>query len=129
MSRTAQSLPLRLLRSQPQTALSRPSSPLTITRCFATSEVLHMPREKQPRGNIRRGMSAMRGKGIPPWIKLSVTEADLKTPRKIRPNAEELVDFTHGLWGFFNKEQLLTPPEEISKHGLSSLTTNATGWS
>jgi hypothetical protein len=83
-----------------------------------------MPREKEPRGNIRRGMSAMRGKGIPPWIKLSVTEADLKTPRKIRPDteAEGVIDYEHGLWGFFNKEQtLLTPPKKMNEHGLSCL--------
>jgi hypothetical protein len=67
-------------------------------------------------------MSAIRGDGIKPWIKLSVTQDDVKTPRRIQhifekkpQNFEE-----HGLIKFFNKsKQLLTEPYTELDHGKS----------
>jgi hypothetical protein len=63
-------------------------------------------------------MSAIRGTGLPRWVKLSVTEADVKTPRR-RENMEQYItEETHGLWGFFNdKKELLTPPENLLEYG------------
>jgi hypothetical protein len=63
-------------------------------------------------------MSAIRSTGIPPWIKLSVSAADLKTPRKIQPAYE--IDENHGLWGFFNQSRtILTSPDKMHEYGTS----------
>jgi hypothetical protein len=114
MSLTPRSLPLRSLHSA---SPSRVSTIANSTRCFATSQVLTYPRSKTPRNNKRRGMSAIRGTGIPGWINLSVSAADLKTPRKVTPAYE--TDEDHGLWGFFNQSRtILTPPDKMHEHGM-----------
>ncbi|KAF2671365.1 MRP-L47-domain-containing protein [Microthyrium microscopicum] len=78
-------------------------------------------REKTARGNKLRGMSAIRGTGVAPWIKLSVTHDDLKTPRAITPVYPK--NTSHGLNKFFavnlatGEPELLSIPHEENKHG------------
>jgi large subunit ribosomal protein L47 len=63
-------------------------------------------------------MSAMRGTGLGPWIKLSVKPEDVEAPRKIEIQAEESPD--HGLWNFFNPQRtILSTPVEESRHGMA----------
>jgi large subunit ribosomal protein L47 len=83
-------------------------------RQFSLSSASCYPRT--PRGNRLRGMSAIRGTGVAPWIRLSVSEKDVREPRVIRPAPKPNTE--HGLWGFFNEDKaLLTTPYEESKHG------------
>jgi hypothetical protein len=65
-------------------------------------------------------MSALKGTGVAPWIKLSVQPEDVKMPRQFdvvnEPSPEN-----HGLWGFFNdKRTLLSTPKEDAAHGTES---------
>jgi hypothetical protein len=85
---------------------------------FSTSAPQPYPRTH--RGNKRRGMSAMRGTGLGPWIKLSVKPEDVEAPRNIEIQPEECPD--HGLWNFFNPQRtILSTPLEESKHGMASV--------
>lgn len=97
----------------------------TFARSFAVSHSPYYPRaaprEKEARGNKLRGMSAIKGGGVQPWIRLSVTKDDLETPRRIKhvfkPNE------SHGLWKFFNGARtILTDPYELKKHGMFVVT-------
>jgi hypothetical protein len=63
-------------------------------------------------------MSAIRGTGLGPWIKLSVKPADVEAPRKIEIEPEDSPD--HGLWNFFNPQRtILSTPVEEAKHGMA----------
>jgi large subunit ribosomal protein L47 len=56
-------------------------------------------------------MSALKGTGVAPWIPLTVSKQDLRTPRNISYDVIEDTDRSHGLWGFFNdKGEMLTSP-------------------
>lgn len=84
-------------------------------RHFSSSESQCYPRK--PRNNPRRGMSAIRGTGIPPWIKLSVTTTDLRSNTRTELPPQESPN--HGLWGFFNKgKTILTVPYDETQHGM-----------
>src|ERR1700742_3328209 len=85
---------------------------------FSTSAPQSYPRTH--RGNKRRGMSAMRGTGLGPWIKLSVKPEDVEAPRQIEIQPEESPE--HGLWNFFNPQRtILSTPVEESRHGMASV--------
>src|ERR1700712_2807338 len=76
---------------------------------FSTSSCLQV--RKKARGNRLRGMSALKGTGVAPWIPLTVSKQDLRTPRNISYDVVPDVDRSHGLWGFFNdKGEMLTAP-------------------
>jgi hypothetical protein len=61
-------------------------------------------------------MSAIRGTGVQPWIKLSVTKDDVKTPRNIEHVYEP--NQNHGLWKFFNRNRtILSEPFDEGRHG------------
>jgi hypothetical protein len=66
-------------------------------------------------------MSAIRGTGIPPWLKLSVTKADLGKTRKESEIPARTPTENHGLWGFFNQSKtLLTVPHDETQHGMGN---------
>lgn len=89
----------------------------TPCRHFSSSESQCYPRKA--RNNPHRGMSAIRGTGIPPWMKLSVTTADLRSNTRTELPPQESPN--HGLWGFFNKGRtMLTVPYDETQHGMTS---------
>jgi large subunit ribosomal protein L47 len=67
---------------------------------------------------MMRGMSALKGKGLHKYMKLTVGIKDLPAPVHPSKLTPEVGDENHGLWGFFNNERsLLTLPEDLGNHG------------
>ncbi|KAF2395713.1 MRP-L47-domain-containing protein [Trichodelitschia bisporula] len=81
---------------------------------FSTSLPRCYPRDR----NRLRSMSAIKGSGLGPSYKLSVTLEDLPIPVDSKEISKPQPDQQHGLWGFFNKERtVLSLVETDSAHG------------